>query len=90
MSSALNNSSAKMQYSFPKSDRFNLRSGSKSPDVFYDIPDTRSRRGTSFGIGSKMDFSKNGSCAPDPTNYNIRGSFERESLKKGITFGAGR
>ncbi len=75
MNSALNNSSAKMQYSFPKSDRFSLTPGSKIIDVFYDIPDTRSKRGTSFGIGSKMDFSKNGSCAPDPTNYNIRGLF---------------
>ena len=90
MSNALNHSSAKMQYSFPKSDRFNLRDGSKSPDVFYNIPDTRSRRGTSFGYGSKMDFSNNGVVAPDPTNDNIRGSFENDIVKKGITFGAGR
>ena len=80
-----------MQYSFPKGDRFGQKGKSSSPDLYYNLPDTKTKRGCSFGYGNKLDLSKSGNkYAPDPTNYNLKSDFERDFKKNGITFGAGR
>jgi len=36
----------------------------------YDLPDTKNKRGTGFGYGQKMDFSKNPMIStPSPNTY---------------------
>ena len=53
--SCLNTSSSKQMYSFPKARRFpKMRKCSSTG--YYDIPSSLSKRHTSFGFGTKVDF----------------------------------
>ncbi len=79
-----------MQYSFPKGDRFASRGKTSSPDIFYNVPDTKTKKTCSFGFGNKLDLSKSSKVPTDPTNYNLKSDFEKDFKKNGITFGAGR
>lgn len=92
---SLNNSTSKMTYSFPKSNRFlpsikptylhyKLRC-----DLFYDVPLQRSKRSTSFGIGNKMSMSID-TDAPPPGTYTQASDFEGKNKKRGFSFGYGR
>ena len=68
--SPINNSTAKAQYSFSKAARFAKRSHSSATHIrFYDIPSQKSKRFTTFGIGSRDIFMRN-NTSPDPTHYN--------------------
>lgn len=55
----LNLSKTKQMYSFPKAERFprSLYIGNGCQAI-YNIPDSKSRRGASFGYGTKSDFTK--------------------------------
>lgn len=54
-----NNSPTKFMYSFNKAPRFpSLKRNGKS-DLFYNLPSMKSKRGASFGFGTKYDFTKN-------------------------------
>ena len=92
---SLNNSSSKMTYSFPKSNRFlpsikqtylysNIRC-----DLFYDVPVQRNKRSTSFGVGNKMNMSID-TDAPPPGSYTQPSDFEAGKHKRGFSFGSGR
>ena len=66
--SPLNTSSAHQMYSFPKSERF--KSYSKTYcDKFYDLPSVKSTRTTSFGFGTKSDFTKKDKQIKTDFNY---------------------
>jgi hypothetical protein len=55
--SLLNSSTAKMKYSFPKSQRLVYYYGKNSSKQFlYNLPDVSNHRGTSLGYGKKTDF----------------------------------
>jgi hypothetical protein len=43
-------------------------------------------RKTSFGYGTKYDFTKDSSCAPPPNVYNLKDDFSK-NIKKGFGFG---
>lgn len=58
---------------------------------FYDLPDIKNNRSTSFGYGNKVDMARTNFNTPSPLNYTINGEFDSMKNKKGgITFGAGR
>lgn len=92
MKNPANNSSAKQQWSFPRGNRFSYPK--PQTDVFYDVPDTKSKRKAGFGFGKKIDlqFGKDHSLVvPSPGTYNIK-SFEEENKihNKGFFPGYGR
>ena len=66
--SPLNNSSAHQRYSFPKSERFKPYLTTYC-DKFYDLPSLRSTRTTSFGFGTKSDFTKKDKQIKTDFNY---------------------
>ena len=57
---------------------------------FYDLPQLKSNRSTSFGYGDKTDLAKKNLATPSPMKYNILGAFDNKNKKDGISFGAGR
>lgn len=88
--SALNNSKAKMQYSFGKAPRFQELYKSSSCDSFYyDLPSVFSKRAASLGFGHKYDFTE-GAKSKCPCFYNYKGAFDKKPNNRGSTFGAGR
>ena len=54
----------------------------------YEIPDFKSKWGTSFGYGKRFSFevSKN----PPPTSYNLKSAFTNLPGKKAYSFGTSR
>ena len=66
--SPLNNSSAHQRYSFPKSERFKPYNKTYC-DKFYDLPSLKSTRTTSFGFGTKSDFTKKDKQIKTDFNY---------------------
>ena len=88
--SALNNSTSKALYSFPKATRFkDIGRRNDNPNAFYDIGDTKTRRTTSFGYGNKQDFTKSTDKVPAPNHYANTDSMYKFG-RKGITMGPGR
>ena len=89
----LNQSPAKMLYSFPHAERFPRRNfASPCGEAFYDIKEAayRSKRACSLGKGMKYDFTKNGKAVPAPNSYyplNLTVGFEK---KRGFSFGLSR
>jgi hypothetical protein len=63
---SLNNSTSKMKYSFSKADRF-LPTIKSQCDIYYNVPDRKSRRSTSFGFGNKIKLSTDSSVPPPGT-----------------------
>ena len=66
--SPLNNSSAHQRYSFPKSEPFKPYNKTYC-DKFYDLPSLKSTRTTSFGFGTKSDFTKKDKQIKTDFNY---------------------
>ena len=44
---------------------------SSSTDMYYDIPDTKSKRSASIGSGEKVGLVKKGLKTPSPSQYYI-------------------
>jgi len=71
----LNTSSSKHKFTFPKSSRFNSTKVMYSfhylfsTDSFYDVPNTRNGRSTSFGYGNKDIGLQKSGYAADPGTY---------------------
>ena len=65
----INTSTSKEMFSFPTTKRFNKSIRDDSP-FFYNLPNTLSKRGTSFGYGSKVVFSDSNQY-PGPGTYKI-------------------
>ena len=84
--SPMNDSTAKAQYSFPKSKRF-VEPVSNS-GKFYDIPSGFSKRSTSFGYGKKSDFTGGKEKTPDPGTYHINTDIANGTTK--VSFGISR
>ena len=57
---------------------------------FYDLPDTRATRTTSFGYSTKYDFTKAASNNPPPNTYYIKSVFDNSGKKRGFSFGLSR
>jgi len=89
--SPFNKSSAKMRYSFPKTERFNYGYGKNSSKQFlYNLPEVSDPRGTSLGYGKKSDFMKvedykKASITDTRNNFN-----PKKTLSPSYTFGASR
>jgi len=89
--SSLNTSTSKQMYSVPRALRFKEPFRSPCNRPFYDVPDTKSKRHTSFGYGNKMDMSKSMAVSPPPNTYSLKSNFEAEKAKaRGFSFGLGR
>jgi hypothetical protein len=84
--SPTNNSTAKAQFSFPKASRF--LSPKPLSHNFYNIPDTFSKRFTTFGKGHKYDFTSDKEKTPDPGAYKIESDILNKS--KAFSFGISR
>lgn len=88
--STINFSRAKMQYSFPKGDRFNRKAfNTTCKAAFYDLPHERfrSNRYAGFGIGGKFDFTKGRGKTPGPCEYEVPRTMTH---KRTFSFGLGR
>ena len=86
LTSPTNNSTAKAQYSFPKAARF-PKTDSESHN-FYNIPDSFSKRTTTFGYGHKYDFTSDKEKTPDPGAYKTESDILSRS--KAFSFGISR
>lgn len=89
ISHPLNTSLSKMQYSFTKASRF-LPSLRSSCEIYYSVPDGKSKRSTSFGFGNKLNFSVDISGAPPPGTYAPERLFDKSPKSRGFSFGFGR
>jgi len=89
--SQLNHSTAKMMYSFPKTERFNYGYGKNSSKTFlYNLPNVRDFRGSSIGFGKKSDFTKTNDIHEVPF-YNHKDGFDlRKSGQPAYSFGISR
>jgi len=89
--SPLNLSKTKQLYTFAKTKRFTGKD-TVLCKVFYDLPNTREKRATSFGYGSKTDIAKKAFNVPSPDKYLIPSEFKQDNTKnmKGSSFGLGR
>jgi hypothetical protein len=87
----MNNSKAKMRYSFPKSERFKYNSGKNSSMEFlYNIPDNKETRGTSLGYGKKLNFTKVEDYKTAPYT-DIRNNFDKKlAYTPSYSFGVSR
>ena len=84
-----NSSTAKFLYSFPKSHRFSDMSRSGSLDKFYTLPESKSKRSTSFGYGTKYDFTAHVKNFPPPGHYsNVDAMYKFK--KHGLSIAPGR
>jgi len=89
--SPLNHSTAKMMYSFPKTQRFNYGYGKNSSKTFlYNLPDVRDYRGTSIGLGKKSDFTHVDDIHKAPFYSNKDGFDVKNSGSPSYTFGISR
>jgi len=86
--SPINNSRAKMLWSFPKNSKEIYVKKSDCNQAFYDLPSSKSTRTAGFGYGTKMDFTKSVQNNPPPNTYEIKSAFD--SKKKGKSFGLSR
>ena len=86
--SPLNHSTAKMMYSFPKTERFNYGWGKNSSKSFhYNLPDVKNFRGTSIGLGKKSDFTKTNDINKVPFYDNKRGFDSNNSRSPAYSMG---
>ena len=67
--------------------------------VSYNIPNTISKRGTSFGYGTRYNFAKRGTLvirphrvdpSPPPNAYSHKSGFNRSPSTKAFSFGIAR
>jgi hypothetical protein len=89
--SSLNHSTAKMMYSFPKTERFNYGFGRNSSRTFhYNLPEVKNFRGTSIGFGKKSDFTKTNDLHTVPFYDNKRGFDSNNSRTPAYSMGISR
>lgn len=89
--SPLNHSTAKMMYSFTKTERFNYGFGKNSCKTFhYNLPEVRSFRGTSIGFGKKSDFTKTNETHKVPFYGYNRGFDSNNSRSPAYSMGVSR
>lgn len=90
--SPINNSTAKNHWSFSKGKRF--KDPRATSDVFYDLPDPKNKRKTSFGFGKRIDLDVGKhphNIVPSPDSYDLKGFNDiNKSHKKGFFPGYGR
>ena len=89
----LNDSPAKMLYSFPQADRFPKRNLTSScGQAFYDINGNlyRSQRACSLGKGNKFDFAKTAKNVPASNTYCPTNLTIGAEKHKGFSFGMSR
>lgn len=89
--SQLNHSTAKMMYSFPKTQRFNYGFGKNSSKTFhYNLPEVKNFRGTSIGFGIKSDFTKTNDINKVPFYDNKRRFDSNNSRSPAYSMGISR
>lgn len=87
--SSIDNSPTKQKYSFPKAARF-PKIGLYGAMSFYNLPNLRSERTTTFGYGSRYDFTpKKSENTPACYDYNYGVESNQPSSPK-YSFGLGR
>jgi len=86
--SPLNNSKAKMLWSFSKQSKEIYVKKSNCTKAFYDLPSAKSTRTAGFGYGTKSDFTKSVINNPPPNSYELKSDFV--SQRKGYSFGLSR
>jgi len=77
-----------MLYSFNKASRMAPLKADTNV-AFYELPNSKSTRATSFGYGSKYDFTKGSVNNPAPNTYSLKGEVGSPD-KKGFSFGLSR
>ena len=83
-----NNSSAKTQWSFPKSARFGTPK-SYTQTISYDLPSTIARRKSGIGYGNRSRFFDGQNVSnPCPTRYKDSKSIENKKEGRAHCFGA--
>ncbi len=74
-------------YSIPKEARFKSNYTKIATDSIYSLPDAKSNRGASIGLGEKSSLIKL-SVIPSPNAYNIKSIFELNKAKgRGASIG---
>jgi len=75
-------------WSFSKGGRFDGAYKKPTSDSMYSIPEGKSTRYATQGIGKRADLKNaTGRCSPPPNTYNIRSCFEKSiEHKKGALF----
>ncbi len=89
----LNNSKSKFQYSFNRAERFNHNKTEMSDYKYYQLPNTRTTKTTTFGNSCrKTIYEKNSSLSPNLYIYAVDGEFsaKNNNKNKGVVFGSGR
>ena len=82
-----NKSPTKQIWSFAKADRFGARRRkNQNEKIGYDLPTTLSKRGTSFGYGSRKNFAINNGVPP-PNTYKAKSNFQKNPPTKAFSFG---
>jgi len=75
-----------ISWSIPRSERFELNK--INCDNLYAIPESKSKRSTTVGYGTKYDLMPlAGKDTPGPDKYNLRSSFDNPFNKKGVIIG---
>ena len=88
--SPLNHSKSKFMYSFGKADRFPRSRSTFFGSDFYNLPQMRMTRYTSFGYGTKYDFTRDAK-SKSPVFYDYQSDFdEKHPHGPKYTFGLGR
>lgn len=88
--SPINTSKSKMMYSFSKSVRFPKFDRRNYADQIYILPDIKSKRYTTFGLGNKSDFTK-GEKGVNTQFYSNGTDFDKDHPHSpSYTFGVGR
>lgn len=89
--SPINHSTAKMRYSFPKTERFNNDYGkNKSRQFLFNIPEVAfNHRAASIGYGKKSDFTKVEDYKK-ASFTDTRNNFDVKKASHCYTFGASR
>lgn len=89
--SPINNSTAKMMYSFPKDKRFQpLGEKSACSTFYYKLPPVLSKRSASIGYGTKSDFTKEKKDAKAPYYDHATDFDTKKPRSPAFTFGISR
>ena len=88
--SPINTSNSKMMYSFSKSSRFPKQDRRGYADALYLLPEIKSKRSTTFGLGNKYDFTRT-QKGINTQFYSNGSDFDKDHPHSPcFTFGVGR
>ena len=88
--SPINTSKSKMMYSFSKSSRFPKQDRRGYADALYLLPEIKSKRSTTFGLGNKYDFTRT-QKGINTQFYSNGSDFDKDHPHSPcFTFGVGR